>query len=373
MPLSFALKRLTASDLTLFKWHFENRNAGNQKAINLNASVFVGELFPSIEAAARGMGARLPLDLWIYGPGSAPPINLQRKIIKGGAYKNWRLNGEFINNPDEEPDRFNVLEPNDFALIGFEGDLVPTGANILFVSKRHPDDQALHGRLNQLIGAGSSMVSLSEDVVRGAAGTAGLAPSHPIYALALTEDLKEASQGAAPAIERVLRVARAISISPTDLKRAREAAEDNGRLGEELIDSYLGRQVGGRLKAYEWTSQINVIAPFDFRLWDSGGESLVDVKTTSGPFDRDLHISVPELRVMASDTHPYRIYRVFGVSLGGARLRISAPVREFALSILRGFEALPRGVTVDSVSVDPRQIEFGEEIGLVPPSRTEEG
>ncbi len=48
----FALKRLTASDLTFFVWHFKNRNAGNQKAINLNADVFVGKLFPSLPEVA---------------------------------------------------------------------------------------------------------------------------------------------------------------------------------------------------------------------------------------------------------------------------------------------------------------------------------
>ena len=41
-----ALKRLTASDLTLFEWHFNYRNAGNQKAINLNADVFKDQLYP---------------------------------------------------------------------------------------------------------------------------------------------------------------------------------------------------------------------------------------------------------------------------------------------------------------------------------------
>ena len=40
MLKKLAVKRLTASDLTFFVWHFRNQPAGNQKAINLNADVF---------------------------------------------------------------------------------------------------------------------------------------------------------------------------------------------------------------------------------------------------------------------------------------------------------------------------------------------
>src|SRR5579859_7499939 len=94
-----ALKKLTASDLTLFEWHFQNRNAGNQKAINLNADVFVDRLFPGLPEVSRDFGGRLPIDLFLYGPGMASELNLQRKIIKLGEYKNWRLDGETIHNP----------------------------------------------------------------------------------------------------------------------------------------------------------------------------------------------------------------------------------------------------------------------------------
>ena len=88
-----ALKRLTASDLTFFEWHFRNHNAGNQKAINLNADVFIDQLYPALDAIVRDRHNKLGIDLWIAGPGAADPVNLQRKIIKGAAYKNWRLDG----------------------------------------------------------------------------------------------------------------------------------------------------------------------------------------------------------------------------------------------------------------------------------------
>ena len=56
MQRRIALKRLTASDLTLFEWQFRNRNAGNQKSINLNADVFIVQLFPSMPEAALDAG-----------------------------------------------------------------------------------------------------------------------------------------------------------------------------------------------------------------------------------------------------------------------------------------------------------------------------
>src|SRR2546426_10861620 len=98
MKRKLCVKRLTDSDLTFFEWHFRNRNAGNQKAINLNADVFVEELFPVLRDSAPPSG-KLPIGLFIYGPGTGGELNLQRKIMKGAAYKNWRLNGEFVHNP----------------------------------------------------------------------------------------------------------------------------------------------------------------------------------------------------------------------------------------------------------------------------------
>ena len=104
------MKRLTPSDLTFFKWHYENRNAGNQKAINLSRNVFIDKLYPSLPDIMTDRGdGKIPVTLYIYGPGLYDAYQLQRKIIKTGSYKNWRLNGEFIFNPEDIPERFNSL------------------------------------------------------------------------------------------------------------------------------------------------------------------------------------------------------------------------------------------------------------------------
>ena len=40
MSQKLAIKRLTASDLTFFEWHYRRTPAVRQKAINLNAVIF---------------------------------------------------------------------------------------------------------------------------------------------------------------------------------------------------------------------------------------------------------------------------------------------------------------------------------------------
>ncbi|MEM0941187.1 MAG: hypothetical protein AAGI25_15585 [Bacteroidota bacterium] len=114
MSRKLALKRLTGSDLTLFEWQFRTINKGNQKSINLNANIFVEKLYPLLPQLADEKDGRIPIDLSIYGPGLNRLDNLQRKIIKGETYKNWRLNGEFIYNRPETPDRYNILKEGDF-------------------------------------------------------------------------------------------------------------------------------------------------------------------------------------------------------------------------------------------------------------------
>ena len=68
-----ALKRLTASDLTFFEWHFKNRNVGNQKAINLNADVFSDQLYPALENHYPGTPGQVgyrSLDCWTSSGGT---------------------------------------------------------------------------------------------------------------------------------------------------------------------------------------------------------------------------------------------------------------------------------------------------------------
>ena len=100
--MRFAVKRLTRSDLTFWEYQFRRQGAGNQKSINLNADVFIDVIFPQARTEAGGYARQFPVPLTIYGPGRRPePYRITRKIIAAGdRQKNWRLNGEFVRDPD---------------------------------------------------------------------------------------------------------------------------------------------------------------------------------------------------------------------------------------------------------------------------------
>ena len=271
MISKLALKRLTKSDLTLFAWHFRNRRAGNQKAINLNANVFIGELYPGLREHRDNIG----VDMWIAGPAAADQINLQRKIIKGASYKNWRLDGELIHNPEGTPERFNNLQPGDVALIGFEGEPIPTRVTLVLVGQAAQQDKVLHRGLDGVL-AGESMIVVMSDKLRELCDQWGVPQSHPVWLLTRDEDLVEAAMGQSTAVTRLLKRPQTQGMSLDDLRKVRRAAEDMGRLGEELVDCHLsGILETGRIAKYEWTSNSNAIAPYDFRVERTQGKRKV--------------------------------------------------------------------------------------------------
>ena len=370
MLRKLAIKRLTASDLTFFAWHYRTSDVGNQAAVNLNADVLVAKLYPAIETAAARSGNRLGLDLWIAGPGTAPPINLQRKIIKGPTYKNWRLDGEVVHNPTDDGERFNMLSAGDLALFAFEGDLAPEILTLVLLARSAPSDRSLLNRLDERLG-GQSMRELEEEVLREACRDHP--PEHPVWLLLADDDVEGASIGLAPAVSRLLTRPRTRAVSLEELRRARRSAEEIGQIGERLVDSYLDRQrTAGIVEEYEWTSGINAISPWDFRVRRSGTWEKLEVKTTARDFAREYHLPLSELREAAHGEGSFRIGRVYFATRPDARMRVSRTLRSFAESILRVFEALPEGVTPDAVTVVPDDAMFKEEIVLAGPAAERE-
>ncbi len=208
---------------------------------------------------------------------------------------------------------------------------------------------------------------LDEAQIAEIAAIAGLAEDHPLFNFTLSGDLQEIALGGAAATERLLRRGRAPTVSIEALRRARAQADETGRAGEELVAAYLERQTAdGAITAFEWISDVNAVAPMDFRLTPvAGAAERVDVKTTSMTFEREFHVSLPELKEMAADgSGPYRIYRVFELSMRGAKLRISDDMKEFARAVLASLGGLPVGVVVDAVSVNPGGLVFGNEVAL---------
>lgn len=364
MSRKLAVKRLTASDLTFFEWHFKNRPAGKQKAINLNADVF-NELYPTLhDYVQTQIGSRIPIDISFYGPGIASEYNLQRKIVKGRTYKNWRLNGEFVTNPDESPERFNILEPGDFVIFDFDGIIVPVATKAIFVASNHLADTSLHAALNLFLGQ-SRMKSLTPLDISKIIGESNISLEHPISDLGLDDVLEDFVQGGNQGLQKLLSRPSGRRILPADLKKAKETAEANGRRGEEFVNAHLAYQKQlGNIHDYYWKSNDNPVSVYDFSLHlPNGREVLIDVKSTGRSFHLPFHVSLGELRCMVN-AERYDIYRVFSMSQDCAKLRIAESVHDFAREILEVFSKLPEGISPDSVSVEPSSLIFTEEIDI---------
>jgi hypothetical protein len=360
-----ALKRLTASDLTFFQYHYEHHNAGNQKALNLSRNVFIDELYPSL--ADSSANAKLPVALYIYGPGSNPEIYaLQRKILKTASYKNWRLNGEFIYSPENDTTRFNKLKPDDIAVMDFIGNEQPTEIHINFVAADEAADGQLHEELGRYLGnPRGNMKRVTREELTRIVKAANPVSEHPINRFILNDDIIEAVQGDSQARLRVYRHTGRL-LTSDELKKAKQNAEDIGRMGEELIDSYLQHQLDtGTIAEYEWISFQNAIAPFDFKIVEKNGTTLyVDVKSTKNDFNVPLHISTAEIFTMATIKERYSIYRVYNLSKAGGKLRIAHDMRGYAQSVLDAFKYLPVGTQADSISCAPDVLSFSEESEL---------
>ena len=85
-----AIKRLTASDCTLFDAVFRTISAGNQKSINLNADILIDRLYPGLSSPGTATEIEIALPMAVYGPAGKGPHTVTRKIIKNPTYKNWR-------------------------------------------------------------------------------------------------------------------------------------------------------------------------------------------------------------------------------------------------------------------------------------------
>jgi len=361
MPRKLALKRLTASDLTLFKWHFQNRPAGKQKAFNLDTNVLVGQLYPQLGEPSPVPQPRYPLDLYLYGPGLAQAYNLQRKILK--QQKNWRLNGELIDDPEGSPGLYNALEAGDFALFEFAGDVVPTTAKVVLIANQLPADASLYAELFRRFPDGSMRVvddAFIHDLLAVTSPPAG----HPLYDWAETSFLEDAVLGGAVGAEAIYARRGSRGVSPDDFRRSRQSAEATGVAGEELLNAWLDRQQQARrIQAFEWTSSTNAVAPYDFRITDSANVvRVIDAKSTIGGFGNPIHLSLMELRVAVRGPEPYDIFRLYEVTEDGAKMRIARDIGPSLRDILTALLAVPDGVSVDSISILPDVLDFSQEV-----------
>lgn len=364
MSQKIALKRLTASDLTFFKWHMDNHPAGKQKAINLNANIFIKSLYPSLPSIIEEKHGTVSIDIWIYGPGMHDGYNLQRKIQKKGSYKNYRLDGEFITDPPEHPERFHSLQPDDFVIFDFAGDIEPNSAKLVFIAKAIKSDTVFHSALTAFIEK-KSMISLKPASLEKLIAKAELPGNHPANLLLMDTKLEDAALGGIEGVKALRSGPFKGKVGRKALEQARKNAQKTGREGEEYVCLYLEKlKESKQIEDFIWVSDENAIAPYDFQINRTDKSvTFIDVKSTKGDFNNRIHISFNELLKMR-EKERYDIYRIFNMEENRTYLRISENLNEFAAKIVKTLEQLPNGIQSDGISLSPNNLFFGESIEI---------
>jgi len=373
MPERLALKRLTASDLTFFESLFRSLNVGNQKSINLNADVFIESFYPNLPALVSTLGDRITVSLTILGPAGAPAYVLSRAVTKREAYKNWRLNGEFVRDPEDEPGRFNILAAGDLAIFDFTGESGPQNVSLLLIAANSPADKPIYDKLNTVVPGGRrTMIEITRDLVATAA--IGAPAPHPIWTLAADPEydaaLEDAALGGSEGVEK-LAAKPAKPVSAATLAAKKLAMEKNGRDGEALAWVRLNSmQESGLCSSIVWVSDSNAVSSFDFTAVFGGTKVRIDAKSTSGKFNQLFHMSKAELVAAAKDER-YDLWRIYLIDEDGARLRVAEDIAKTAKAVLAGI-SLPKGVTVDAVSINPEILKWGDEILIERPDEDDE-
>jgi len=374
---NLAIKKLQASDLTLFKSHSQKYTPQTNRGISLSSSIFIDEFYPSLPETVS-LRTKLQITLYVYGPQNSGELDFQRMITKDVTFKSWRLNGELIANPYDAPNRFDVLSLGDIAILEFTGRPTLTTIRMILLAAAAPQDWALHMAFTKLFekhGSRQTFIALSQAQLDAAIKEVGLNKPHVIDILQIEKDLEEAALGIQESIQKIRTGPSQRTISPEDLQTARDNATRHGRSGEEIVASYLqSRKDNGEIQDFEWVSRINAISPYDFRVTDNNGSVIyIDAKSTVDVFDRAIHISLNELYQMNSEQGRYDIYRVYEMGENTARIAIATNLRNFAANVLKAFSNLPDGVSADGISVRPSKIQHSWQHQVIHLTSSEEG
>jgi hypothetical protein len=358
MSRKLALKKLTASDLSFFQSYFSRFPGVAQKGFNLDKKVIEAIFYPSLKSVIDAMpDKRSPVALIVVGPAGASPHVLMRKILK--QEKNWRLNGEFIQDPYEQPGRYDVLVPNDIALLEFSGTGAPDSVKMVLLSAARAEDATTHAAFANAF-PGGAMTVLAEDQIERLISLGNPPADHPIRDWLDKDLLEEVGRGSGDAIERLAVKRRGRGLSLGELQRAKANAEAVGRLGEFLLDyHYTSLQPHPRIATHEWVASINAIAPYDFLLtYVGGGHRHVDAKSTAGAFGNHIHLSLSEVHHALNSGVPYHLCRLYKVRESGATFRIARNIADRLGPVVDTLSALPAGVKVDSLSFNPDFFNF---------------
>jgi len=351
--MQIAIKKLTNSDLSFFKVHLK---LSKQKAINLNSNIFVDLFFPNLS----GSFETVQLQLAIAGPGGKPPYGLSRKILRSPGAKNWRLNGEFIHDPDEDMQRFSRLLAGDYAILAFEGHDRPAALTFILIGSL--EDKQLHSAISTRFSFGDrdTMVAISDaDILTlRQQSDEGYPDSHPLDILQTPDTIEDALFNSAAVSKHKTSTGRSAALTQEQLQRQLLSAQDTGQIGEELFQTWLMASRHGE-DDFEWVSLTHARSAYDFEVrnpkWlEEQTLMFIDVKTTKGPFERVFHMSLSELKWAAE--HPtYRIARISEIENDSPKIKLLTGISDFAREVFQAIENLPEGVTVDSLSIKPNR------------------
>ncbi len=334
-----------------------------QKGFNLDLKVMEGTFFPGLRALLEPMPKHAAhVDLILYGPGETNGHTLARKVKRDA--KNIRLNGEIVDAPIDHSDRYEILAPDDFAILEFSGEPLPHTVNVVLVSAKHADDASLHSALHRLMPSeGASMAVVTEDMIAKIVEAAAPPANHPIRGWLDSAILENISQGDSRATEIQNSSHNKRGISPADFQISRVSAEKTGARGEQLLNQFFLSTPFEEIEEHEWVSQINAISPFDFSLITKDRSFRhVDAKSTSGKFDNPVFLSLAEIKHAAKCIIPYDIYRLYNVTETSASLRIARDVGSLFASVLTSLKDLPSEVNVNTFSFDPSFFTFEDAV-----------
>lgn len=371
MEHPIALKRLTASDLTFFDWHFRQGQSGNQKAINLNADVFIDELYPQLPTQNEADEGKFNVTLQLFGPGVRKQHTIPTKIVKGASYKNWRLGGSTVENPSHDPQRYNSLSPDDIAVMRFIGSPVPLSVEMVLLSRSDSADGPIHDVLNNEL-ANHSMAAVKVEKFSSLLRNIAADAAHPIHRF--TSDKANLQRSAADELKESVPDLLTKEEQPCFAFEgvATASAPDFQQLAVQAVKRYLHRQ----LKADELTElshargESETAVPYHFSITTADGtDVLVSVKGTASQFEEAILVSTAELIKMRDASQRYDIYRVSAVTNRTATLRIAADLRGFATRLLPLFASLPDTIVPTGFSVKPEILPFSREISLAVPEK----
>ncbi len=310
MSLKVAIKRLSSQDLTLFKSQDIFSGNAHVNGLALPQRVFTDEFYPSLPEIMENKQNQTMITLSIFGPGYAPEYTIQRRIQKKGMLRHYQLNGELIADR-EDPERFHELRTGDFVIFEFTGDLEPVSARAVFIAKNIVVDSRLHELLDAHMGSSSSMIALQPQEFERLIAQANLPEDHPANLLVMYNALEDAALNGIEGIKALRRSPFNGNVSRRVLDQARKTAQTVGRIGEELVYTYLeSKKNSGQILDFEWVADENAISPYDFSIQElDGSTTLVDVKTTKTDFNNRIHISYNEL-LQTQESSRYDIYRV---------------------------------------------------------------